>query len=292
MDVRITSQLKKFLVPIDFSETSLKAVQYAALLGSKSNSEITLFHTVDVPIVSSGDMVFTADVAGLQKDAELQLESEKAALLITFPDLKISTVVVIGVAAQEILLKCKKEAFDMVIMGSNGTSGVFEIVFGSVTKAVISQSPCPVLTIPNNFQGTIPQKVAFATNFNDHELQSIFLLTEMLKLFNSEINLIHVGNGADMKSQDDVLAYFRGQVRANINYENIRYHLLNGTNVEDEIEKFVVGNKIDWLAIAKRKRNFFDKLTTTSLTNQFHHHSYVPLLVFHTTNQSGTPLFS
>ena len=94
-----------------------------------------------------------------------------------------------------------------------------------------------------------------------------------------------------MKSQDELLTYFRGQVTANINYDNIKFHLLKGDDVEDTIESFIVGNKIEWLAIAKRKRNFFDFVTSKSLTNKLHHHSYVPLLVFHTAVHSGTPLF-
>ncbi|MFZ7115209.1 MAG: universal stress protein [Bacteroidota bacterium] len=287
----ISNQLKKILVPLDFSETSVRAMNYAASLAFNLKSEIILFHTVVVPVVTSGDMVFATDVTALQNDAIAHLEKAKAELLSQYTKLTISINSTIGVPANEINLKCKNDGIDMVIMGSNGTSGMVQVVFGSVTRSVIANCPCPVLTVPINAPNTYPGKVAFATNFDDHELQSLFLLTEMLRSFGTEIHLIHVGNGSDMKSQDDLLTYFRGQVRANINYENIKYHILKGDDVEDTIESFIVGNKMEWLAIAKRKRNFFDLITSKSLTNKLHHHSYVPLLVFHTAVQSGTPLF-
>lgn len=287
----ISNQLKKILVPLDFSETSVRAMNYAASLAFNLKSEIILFHTVVVPVVTSGDMVFATDVTALQNDAIAHLEKAKAELLSQYTKLTISINSTIGVPANEINLKCKNDGIDMVIMGSNGTSGMVQVVFGSVTRSVIANCPCPVLTVPINAPNTYPGKVAFATNFDDHELQSLFLLTEMLRSFGTEIHLIHVGNGSDMKSQDDLLTYFRGQVRANINYENIKYHILKGDDVEDTIESFIVGNKMEWLAIAKRKRNFFDMITSKSLTNKLHHHSYVPLLVFHTAVQSGTPLF-
>ena len=291
MNVSISIQLKKILIPTDFSETSEKAMNYAAYLASRLNSEIILFHNIDVPIVSSGDMVFTGDVSELQKIASAQLKKTSAELKAKYPQLNVSYTVSIGVASQEILLKCKTEGFDLVIMGSNGTSGVFEVIFGSVTKAVIANCSCPVLTVPLNSSETSPVKVAFATNFDDHELQSLFLLTELLRPFKSEINVIHVGKISDMKKQDDLLTYFRGQVQANINYENIRYHVLESDDVEIALEEFILENKMEWLAIAKRKRNLFDQLTSKSLTNKLHHHSYIPLLVFHATTPSGTPLF-
>jgi nucleotide-binding universal stress UspA family protein len=291
MDVPVSTQLKKILVPTDFSETSIRAMNYAASLASNLHAEIILFHSVVAPVIAGGDMVFTADVSAIRNDAQEQLEKMKEELMSKYLKLNVSVSISVGVPAQDIVQKCNNDAIDMVIMGSNGTSGFVEVVFGSVTRSVIGNCPCPVLTVPVNAPDTYPSKVAFATNFDDHELQSLFLLTEMLKPFKTEINLIHVGPTADMKSQDELLAYFRGQVRANINYENIRYHLLNGNDVEDTIEKFIVGSKIDWLAIAKRKRNFFDLITSKSLTNKLHHHSYIPLLVFHTAIQSGTPLF-
>ncbi len=291
MDVPVSTLLKKILVPTDFSETSFRAINYAASLASNLHAEIILFHAVIAPVITGGDMVFTADVSSIQKDAQVQLEKTKAELMSKYLKLNVSVGTSVGVPAVEVIQKCKNDAIDLVIMGSNGTSGILEVVFGSVTRSVIGNCPCPVLTVPINAQNVYPSKIAFATNFDDHELQSLFLLSEMLKPFKTEINLIHVGPTSDMKTQDDMLAYFRGQVRANINYENIRYHLLNGNDVEDTIEKFIVGNKMDWLAIAKRKRNFFDVITSKSLTNKLHHHSYVPLLVFHTAIQSGTPLF-
>ena len=291
MTLPISTQLKKILVPLDFSETSLHAMKYAASLALKLNSEIVLFHTVGVPVVTSGDMVFTTDVSALQKDAIVQLEKAKAELLNIGHKLNVSISLAIGVPANEINLKCKEDGIDLVIMGSDGTSGVIEVVFGSVTRSVIANCPCPVLTVPLNAPNTFPGKVVFATNFEDHELQPLFLLTEMLKPLRTEIHLIHVDSTADMKSQDELLTYFRGQVTANINYDNIKFHLLKGDDVEDTIESFIVGNKIEWLAIAKRKRNFFDLVTSKSLTNKLHHHSYVPLLVFHTAVHSGTPLF-
>jgi len=291
MKITDPSSLRKILVPTDFSITSKRALNYAASLAQSLYSEIVIFHVIDVPVVTSGDMVFPVDYSSLETDAAVQLQNEKADLLSKYGNLSVSVSHSTGVATQEILQKSLKESFDMVIMGSNGTSGLVEAVFGSVTKNVIANCSCPVLTVPLNAPDTKPEKVAFATNFDEHELQSLFLLAEMLKPFDAEIHLLHVGEIKDMKHQDQLLNYFRGQVRTNINYENIRFHLIGGSDVEDEIEKFVISNKMDWLAIAKRKRNFFDRLTTKSLTNQMHHHSYLPLLVFHTTNKSATPLF-
>ena len=289
MNIQDPSLIRKILVPIDFSETSQRALNYAASLAHSLLSELVVFHVIDVPVVTSGDMVFAVDYSALEKDSIAQLEIQKVELLSKYGNLNISIACATGVAVHEILQKSLNNNFDLVVMGSNGSSGLMEVVFGSVTKSVIANCNCPVLALPLNAPDSHPQKIAFATNFDEHELQSLFLLAEIARPFDAEINLLHVGEIKDMKHQDQLLNYFRGQVRTNINYEKIRYHLIGAHEVEDAIEKFIVENEMDWLAIAKRKRNFFDLLTTKSLTNQIHHHSYVPLLVFHTTNKSGTP---
>lgn len=291
MNLNDQSPLRKILVPTDFSITSVRAMNYAASLAQNLNSELVIFNVIDVPIVSSGDMVFVVDYSELEKGAVNELENERLKLLSQYGKLNVSISHATGVAAQEILDKSLKENFDMVVMGSNGISGLAETVFGSVTKNVIANCTCPVLTVPSSAPDTQPKKVVFATNFDEHELQSLFLLVEIVKPFDAEINILHVGEIKDMKHQDQLLTYFRGQVRTNINYEKIRYHLIGGDDTFEAINKFINENKVDWFAIAKRKRNFFDRLTTRSLTNQIHHNAHLPMLVFHTTNKSGTPLF-
>lgn len=292
MTIIDTKVLRKILVPTDFSSAASRALNYAASLSVSLNSEIVVFHVIDVPVVSTNDMAFPVNYSELEQNAVNLLEKTKTEIIAKYGNLKISTVFTIGIATQEILQKSLKEGFDLVVMGTQGKSGMLEVVFGSVTKNIIGNCPCPVLVVPDHAPNNQPSKIAFATNFDDHELQSLFLLAELLRPFDTEINLVHIGDVGDMKQQDELLTYFRGQVRTNINYEKIRYHIISGKDVEDSLEQFIVSNKMDWIAIAKRKRNFFDKLTSRSLTNKLQNHSFVPILVFHTSTRSTTPFFS
>jgi len=75
------SALRKILVPTDFSTTSNRALNYAASLAKSLYSEIVIFHVIDVPVVASGDMVFPVDYSSLEKEAEIQLQKDKADLL-------------------------------------------------------------------------------------------------------------------------------------------------------------------------------------------------------------------
>ena len=122
MKITDPSSLRKILVPTDFSITSKRALNYAASLAQSLYSEIVIFHVIDVPVVTSGDMVFPVDYSSLEKEAEIQLQKDKADLLSKYGNLSVSVSHANGVATQEILQKSLKESFDMVIMGSNGTS--------------------------------------------------------------------------------------------------------------------------------------------------------------------------
>ena len=287
-----SKSIRKILIPIDFSKTSEHAVDMATSIALDLNADLILFHAIDVPIVSSGDMVFVVDFVELEIEAKTKMERIKADILSNHPSLIVKTKLAKGSAAQEIVLAGSDLNIDLVVMGSNGHSAVHDFAIGSVTKILLANCKCPVLAVPLSSPTDHPAKVVFATNFDDHELQAIFLLSEIVRPFKSEILLVHVGESHDIKEQDVLLNYFRGQIHSNINYENISYHFLSTRDIEISLENFLKENKADWFSIAKRKRNLFDQLTSTSLTQKLHRHIEIPMLVFQTINNSGTPLFS
>ncbi|MBL0103351.1 MAG: universal stress protein [Bacteroidetes bacterium] len=281
----------KILVPTDFSEPANKALNYAASLAVEYGAQIILFHVNEAPMLVASEMAFAIDYSEMDKDIMVNLEQEKKKIIEKYHYSEISIAYTKGVAALEIISLSEKEHVDMIVMGVKGSNVLNEILIGSLTTRIISKSTCPVLAVPMDAPSHKPDKVAFATNFNDHELQSLFVLSEMIRPFNAEICVVHVSDGKESHASHEIPDFFVKQVRTNIPYDKISFHTSTQGSVEDALEKFIKDQNIDWLATAKRKRNFFERLTTRSLTSELAFHTHVPLLAFHIHIPEGVPLF-
>jgi nucleotide-binding universal stress UspA family protein len=286
-----TNPVRRLLVPTDFSSDALTAVKYGVQFGKVLKSRITLFHAVRIPVMSTAEMVLAPSMNDEKLDAQLRLDSLKNSMIQEFDYDNIDVLVSSGFAVDEITRLSKSESMDMIVMGTKGASGIAEMLIGSNTAVVIEKSTCPVLAVPSGAEFTKPTKIVFATNYADNDFQSLYLLAEMFKPFNPEIIVLHVELKGDHKSENRMLDWFRGQVTTNIPYDNFSFQLTRGDSVENTVHAYIVANDISLLSVSTRKRNFFDRLTSRSLTKKLAYHSDIPLLAFHAHSVSSTPLF-
>jgi nucleotide-binding universal stress UspA family protein len=149
-------RISKILVPLDGSEHSDRALDYALDLAEKYLAEIVLL-SVAQPVVVTGPMLLTQpmmppeSIAIYVKDIEaahekILSEAFKKAKE-NRPNLTISKKLVNGRPADEIVQFAKIENFDLIVMGSRGIGGIKEFFLGSVSDRVADQANCPVLIV-------------------------------------------------------------------------------------------------------------------------------------------------
>jgi nucleotide-binding universal stress UspA family protein len=141
-------QLQQILVPVDFTETSDRALDYAVELASKFGASITLIHAYQIPVYGFPDGAFitSADVATqLATAAQGRLD----ALLESRLSLGIAMTAVLrdGVAWEEINDVAKLTEADLIIIGTHGRRGLSRALLGSVAENVIRTTSVPVLVI-------------------------------------------------------------------------------------------------------------------------------------------------
>lgn len=142
--------LKRILVPTDFSKFSQVALTYAAALAEKFNAELHLLHVVQNLAVMIPDSVNVMPPVG--PSLEQMTSAVTVALdriikenhLEAFPAQKI---VREGTPFYEITNYAKENNIDLIVMGTHGHSGLVHMLLGSVTEKVVRKSPCPVLTV-------------------------------------------------------------------------------------------------------------------------------------------------
>jgi nucleotide-binding universal stress UspA family protein len=139
---------KKILVPIDFDETSDRALDHALALAGELGAQVTVVHVYNLPMYSPPDgsyMPAVEMVAAVEVGARRQLDDlvqrRKTA------GAPLDGLLRSGRAADEICQAARETGADLIVMGTHGRGLVGRTLLGSVAQAVIRLSPVPVMTV-------------------------------------------------------------------------------------------------------------------------------------------------
>jgi nucleotide-binding universal stress UspA family protein len=139
---------RTILVPIDFGDASMAALDYVADLVEGSEARIYVLHTFEIPIIGLPDGVVAATaeltsriVNAAQKALDDTIARYDGRKLVMTPLLKQ------GDARKVILGLAKELDADLICIGTHGRRGVARALIGSVAESVVRTSPVPVLTV-------------------------------------------------------------------------------------------------------------------------------------------------
>jgi nucleotide-binding universal stress UspA family protein len=136
--------------PTDFSELSLGAIPWARRMADQLQADIHCVYVVEEPhIYATLDMgpVPIPSVDELTRSADKRMANFTQANLKALGN--VTTKVIIGRPAEEIVDYAKKHNAALIIMTTHGYSGVKHVLLGSTTEAVLRHATCPVLSIRN-----------------------------------------------------------------------------------------------------------------------------------------------
>ena len=139
-------KLKKILVPVDFSECSAKALQYAIAFAEQFHASLTLAYVIEINY-GAGE----AAIIDLEKTKREMIEEGKrkiATLARQTPKaIPTGTVVETGTPYDEIVRLTEELEIDLVIMSTHGRAGLKRFFIGSTTEKVVRHASCPVLVV-------------------------------------------------------------------------------------------------------------------------------------------------
>lgn len=149
-------KFSKILVPVDFSDESNRALEYAFTLGSGLELDILVLHVVDSRAISALSYSYGAvdnDYLSSHSHEDMAVEVKQVMAKevekgITYDhDLNVTTHVRFGVPYDQIIKMAKEKSIDFIIMGATGRTALEEVFMGSVADKVSRRAPCPVFVI-------------------------------------------------------------------------------------------------------------------------------------------------
>jgi nucleotide-binding universal stress UspA family protein len=140
--------IQHVLVPIDFSATADRALDYAIALAHQLHARLTVLHVFDLTPLAMGEpatVVPPTTLDTLETEAQhlLQASLER----VQRAGLQGEGLFVPGTPTQTIVDTAGAQGVDLIIMGTHGRTGLAHVFLGSVAEHVVRQASCPVLVI-------------------------------------------------------------------------------------------------------------------------------------------------
>ena len=140
--------IKKILVPIDFTETSARALDSAVDLAQVLDAAVLVVHVYQPPVYSFPDAVLVAPPEMAAKISDKAQRMLDEAVNSRRQRCKaIDGVLVTGAAWEEIGRLAEEQGAHLIVMGTHGRRGLPRAILGSVAERVIRTSTVPVLTV-------------------------------------------------------------------------------------------------------------------------------------------------
>jgi nucleotide-binding universal stress UspA family protein len=197
-------QIRHVLCPIDFSESSRRALEHALTLARWYGARLRALHVVPktLPPLSSLGVTTSQSLEPAVRD-RLRADLLEELRLFSPPEAKkvdVEAVVREGDTAAEIARETRADA-DLVVLGSHGRSGVERGLLGSVTEKVLRKAGCPVLTVPHQAQEAARapapsfKRILCAIDFSDASLRALEYALSFAQEADGRVRLLHVVEG-------------------------------------------------------------------------------------------------
>jgi nucleotide-binding universal stress UspA family protein len=138
--------LKRILMPVDFSDCSLEAFEYAVVVAQQAKASLILLHVLE-PVSYGLDFTFGHSRTREQERERWATRLEQLVSSHQHSHVPMESQLRGGSPADSILDSIQSLDCDLVVMGTHGHRGISHVISGSVTEAVLRKARCPVIAV-------------------------------------------------------------------------------------------------------------------------------------------------
>lgn len=265
--------MKRILVPVDFTDESINAIEHAAKLAQALNSSVTLLHVQHKTAEKLSGGTSTAGINQL-------LDETRDGVTRAF---KVSCIYRIADSPGETLtsaIASSSRDHDMVVMGSNGAETVIQKLIGTHTWRVAQQIEIPLMLVPEEASYRSIRHILYAADLSDSGTFS--QLMELAGAFEARIHLVHVEDAGYRKHfEKELYAIADNIIREAGTGTEISFAIIYDDDVCRGIKNHMRENSYDLLALNIKQRLPIPALLRYSVTKEITRDALFPVFLFH-----------
>ena len=274
--------MKKLLCPIDFSEVSLNALEFAVAIGEKEHSTITLlniFSPADFDKILEKEHV-KDEYEKLQEIAESKLKAiaEEIMLLSSNNLTACNHLLKPGKIVDVLAHLADEEKYDLLVMGTTGHSAYERKYLGGKAEKIMHATHCSVMCVPQDatFHGI--KHIVYATDYQEEDklaIQQILALASDLK---AKVTVLHVSHHNDTIDKA-MYEEFKIELNKFMNSTEVAFERVVFRHVAEGLDEYMKKEHADLLVLLNKKMNFLKSLFHISLTDHLDKFTDYPLMI-------------
>lgn len=271
--------IKKILVPVDFSLTSVAAFGYALMIAKRYSADLTLYHAWIPPLA---DPLLTIDeqqayFINEKKDKIKRLQSMcsdagQHGVLCSYEIDENKPV-------EGTLLLVKDDVYDLVVMGTRGLTEDRSTWMGTNTASLIAHAHIPVLAVPHGRDYSGFKNLLIALDEELPYKQDWLFLAEWIEKFHSKVSVVHISEtDTDVSKENHWLMSLEQKLVAQLPVLKGEYTVLYNDSIIDGLIHAAEESQADMLVMFRRERSFFSRIINGSITREMAGVISTPLL--------------
>ncbi|MGB3852402.1 MAG: universal stress protein [Tunicatimonas sp.] len=278
--------MKSILVPTDFSDQATYALDLAYGIARHSGASVKLLNVVESPHGESfntmGDVtanegenaVFFVQMVEGAKRRLIEIDNDPK-----YADVSLEGMVEVGSPYESISRSIVDHEVDLVVMGTQGSSGLEEFFVGSNAEKVVRRADCPVLTVKDTVQAEAIKNIVLATDLESDHQDLFTQLTKLQELFDATIHIVRINSPSSFKND----RYYKTEMEKFAQQHQLNNYTLNVYNDSDEedgIIYFAEQINADMIALGTHGRSGLRRLLSGSIAEDLVNHSKRPVWTF------------
>jgi nucleotide-binding universal stress UspA family protein len=263
-----------YLVPIDFSEQSKTAAEYAAALTRTWPGNVQLLHVI-VPIEEESAYI-PVKTLNVKKNTVFEIFTFQEQIRRKF-NVRTGAEMVSGPFVSRVLKTAAKEKSDLIVVGMQGTSGLREHLYGSNTIALIENSTLPVLAVPADITFESLRHLVYVTDHSEADIANINALGKIAAKFKGLLSIVSINTHSD----ESHVQAFQATVRASIPFAAVNFEdRIHPVGKIEGLEEFCLTESADLIGISNSHTEDVRKIAGRSLSGDEFFSVDAPVLYF------------
>ena len=274
--------MRKILVPTDFSDNAMNAIQYALELFKYERSDFFIMHAyqdeiyADTSLLSQETLEKITQIISDKSQKQLENTLKKIKKISPNPRHKHKIISANSMLMDEADKIVDEENIDIIVMGTRGETDDRKLTFGSHTLQVLKYVQCPVLAIPANYKYTQPKHILFPTDYMiPYKRRELKLLCEMASPYRAVIDMLYISKSEKLSLRQEDNREF---INENLCKNSINFKTVNNKNITNAIYTYIKENKIDMLVMVNTRHSFLESILFQSTIDKMSLHLDIPFL--------------
>ena len=275
--------MKKLLVPIDYSDCSVNALDYAANLAKNFNASVHVLHVFRLPSAGGTPIIWDMEVT-LQKERENEMNATLRAFKEKYADVKFTSSVTLGLASHVIIESLEEGDYDLLVMGTTGATGLKEMFIGSTTASLIDKVNTPLFVVPESSKYENIESFILTSDLDRIiEESKLEIVKNLASSYNACIKVLSVKDKLDHFDYEEDVKSLEVLIELESDLADTDYttEIIEKTDFADlEDAMFDYSNESNSvLVLIHRKRSFFKRIFGQSYSKKFAMHATNPILI-------------